>query len=131
MSIIQYTAVGRRKRAVARVFLRPGSGKIVVNKKPVEEYFFNRDFWLNRILEPLLKTSTLDKFNILVTVHGGGISGQADAIRLGIARALIEFNQNNRIVLKASGLLTRDAREVERKHYHKHKARKSSQYSKR
>ncbi len=128
---VQYSATGRRKRAIARVIIRPGTGDFKVNGRDLTEYFCNREFWLERIREPLARTNSIEKFNVLVNVNGGGIKGQADAIRLGVARALIELTESNRSVLKALGMLTRDAREVERKHYYHHKARKMPQYSKR
>jgi len=127
---IQYHGVGRRKTAVARVYLRPGSGKIVVNRRDFDEYFPNRVLKMI-IRQPLLLTETADKFDILVNVRGGGTSGQAGAIRHGIARALLEYNPELRPRLKAAGLLTRDAREVERKKYGQPKARKRFQFSKR
>ena len=131
MATIQYNGTGRRKRAVARVIIRPGSGKFIVNGRPLEEYFFGRSLWLSRVKEPLDRTSTETKLDIIVLVDGGGIKGQADAIRMGLARALVEFDFSHKAILKPMGMLTRDAREVERKHYYKHKARKSPQYSKR
>ncbi len=130
MAEIQYHGVGRRKTAVARVYLRPGSGKIVVNRRDFDEYFPNRVLKMI-IRQPLLLTETADKFDILVNVRGGGTSGQAGAIRHGIARALLEYNPELRPRLKAAGLLTRDAREVERKKYGQPKARKRFQFSKR
>lgn len=128
---VQYSATGRRKRSIARVILRPGTGEAKVNGRDLNEYFCERQLWLERVLEPFVRANLDKKFNLLVTVQGGGIKGQADAIRLGIARALVEFNEGNRATLKAFGLLTRDAREVERKHYYCQKARKMPQYSKR
>jgi small subunit ribosomal protein S9 len=127
----QFAATGRRKRAVARVFLKPGKGKITVNKRDVNEYFSLRQMWIEKVTEPLLRTSTEAKVDVMVNINGGGKKGQAEAISLGIARALLEFDAGNRPTLKALGLLTRDAREVERKHYYCHKARKMPQYSKR
>ena len=126
-----YTGTGRRKRAVARVFIKPGSGKFIVNKRELTEYFCNNLAFLEAIKEPLVRTNNLNKFDIVVSVFGGGIKGQSDAIKLGLARALLRFNLSHRAPLKAAGLFTRDAREVERKHYYKRKARKSPQYSKR
>lgn len=128
---VQYSATGRRKRAIARVILRPGTGEVKVNGRDLKEYFCERQFWLERVLEPLVRSNTAEKFNVLVNVYGGGIKGQADAIRLGVARALVEFSESNRALLKSFGLLTRDAREVERKKYYRRKARKMPQYSKR
>ncbi len=131
MTTLQYNGTGRRKRAIARVFIKPGSGKIIVNNKDVNEYFCNNLSFLEAIKEPLVRTNNLNKFDILVNVNGGGIKGQSDAVKMGLARALLMFNLSNRTPLKAAGLLTRDSREVERKHYYKRKARKSPQYSKR
>ncbi|MGA9751304.1 MAG: 30S ribosomal protein S9 [Acidobacteriota bacterium] len=130
MSVIQYQGTGRRKTSVARVYLRPGKGTISVNKREFENYFPNP---LHRMLiqSPLVMTSTLDKFDIFVNVQGGGSSGQAGAVRHGISRALLEYNQELRGKLKAAGMLTRDAREVERKKYGHPKARKRFQFSKR
>ena len=130
MAEIQYYGTGRRKTAVARVYLRPGSGKIVVNRRDFDEYFPNRVLKMV-IRQPLLLTETADKFDILVNVRGGGPSGQAGAIRHGISRALLEYNPELRPRLKAAGLLTRDARRVERKKYGQPKARKRFQFSKR
>ncbi len=130
MAEIQYYGTGRRKTAVARVYLRPGSGKITVNRRDFEEYFPNRVLKMV-IRQPLLLTETADKFDILVNVCGGGPSGQAGAIRHGISRALLEYNPELRPRLKSAGLLTRDARQVERKKYGQPKARKRFQFSKR
>ena len=130
MAITQYYGTGRRKSSVARVYLRPGKGNIVVNRTPIEDYF-NRDSIKQVLKQPLALTSSLDDFDILVNVQGGGKSGQAGAVRLGIARALCEANPENRAVLKKSGLLTRDARKVERKKYGQPGARKKFQFSKR
>jgi len=127
---IQYYGTGRRKTSVARVYLRPGSGKIVVNKRDFDDYFPNRVLKMV-IRQPLLLTETDDTFDILVNVEGGGPSGQAGAIRHGISRALLEYNAELRPRLKSVGFLTRDAREVERKKYGQPKARKRFQFSKR
>jgi len=127
---IQYYGTGRRKTSVARVYLRPGSGKITVNRRDFDEYFPNRVLKMV-IRQPLRLTETDDKFDILVNVRGGGSTGQAGAIRHGISRALIEYNPELRPRLKAAGLLTRDARKVERKKYGQPKARKRFQFSKR
>jgi len=127
---IQYYGTGRRKTSVARVYLRPGSGKIVVNRRDFEDYFPNQVLKMV-IRQPLLLTETADKFDILVNVDGGGPSGQAGAIRHGISRALLEYNGELRPQLKAVGFLTRDARKVERKKYGQPKARKRFQFSKR
>lgn len=130
MAEIQYYGTGRRKTSVARVYLRPGSGKIEVNKRDFDDYFPNRVLKMV-IRQPLLLTETADKFDILVNVQGGGPAGQAGAIRHGISRALLEFNAELRPRLKTAGFLTRDAREVERKKYGQPKARKRFQFSKR
>jgi small subunit ribosomal protein S9 len=127
---IQYYGTGRRKTSVARVYLRPGSGKIVVNRRDLDEYFPNQVLKMV-IRQPLLLTETADKFDILINVKGGGPTGQAGAIRHGISRALLEFNGELRPQLKAVGFLTRDARKVERKKYGQPKARKRFQFSKR
>jgi len=127
---IQYYGTGRRKTAVARVYLRPGSGKITVNRRDFDEYFPNQVLKMV-IRQPLLLTETADKFDILVNVDGGGPTGQAGAIRHGISRALLEFNAELRPQLKSVGFLTRDARKVERKKYGQPKARKRFQFSKR
>jgi small subunit ribosomal protein S9 len=121
---------GRRKTSVARVFIKPGKGEIIVNDKKYDEYF-NRELHRRSVLKPLEVVNTLDKIDAYITVKGGGVTGQADAIKLGLARALIEFNNSYRKALKTEGLVTRDPRMVERKKYGKPKARKSAQYSKR
>ena len=126
--LIQST--GRRKRAVARVRFRPGTGTITVNKRPVEEYFPN-DTHRMVLTEPLKLTSNTETYDIDVTMHGGGVSGQAGALRLGISRALIALDEELRPVLKKAGFLTRDSREKESKKYGLKKARKAPQYSKR
>ena len=126
----QYYGTGRRKEAVARVFLRPGNGKVTVNGQDFNEYFQG----LVRAvaaLEPLGAVDALGRFDAYITVRGGGKSGQIDAIKLGIARALVQYNPDYRAKLKPLGFLTRDARVVERKKYGKHKARRAPQYSKR
>lgn len=130
MAEIQYYGTGRRKTAVARVYLRPGSGNISVNRRDFDEFFPNQVLKMV-IRQPLLLTETADKFDILVNVQGGGSSGQAGAIRHGIARALLEYNAELRPRLKAAGFLTRDPRKVERKKYGQPKARKRFQFSKR
>ena len=130
MASIQYYGTGRRKTAVARVYLRPGTGKITVNRRDFEMYFPNRVLKMV-IRQPLLITETAEKFDILVNVAGGGMSGQAGAIRHGLARALLEFNPELRPRLKSAGFLTRDARKVERKKYGQPKARRRFQFSKR
>lgn len=127
----QIVTIGRRKSSVARVFLRAGSGSIVVNDRALETYF---PFELHRItvLQPFkVSGANPGEFDILVNVQGGGVSGQAEAVRLGITRALMEQDGTHRPALKKAGLVTRDPREVERKKYGKRKARRSTQFSKR
>ncbi len=121
---------GRRKESVARVFIKAGSGRIVVNDKPVDEYF-SRETGRMVVRQPLVLTDSLNKFDIMVNVAGGGESGQAGAVRHGITRALIDFSAEMKPTLKAAGLVTRDAREVERKKVGFHKARRRKQFSKR
>jgi small subunit ribosomal protein S9 len=121
---------GRRKQAVARVRLRPGTGTITVNKRTLEDYFPNRTHQMI-ITEPLRLTELVEAYDIDVTMDGGGTTGQAGALRLGIARSLIELDPELRAVLKRAGFLTRDAREKESKKYGLKKARKAPQYSKR
>src|SRR5579885_47735 len=123
-------STGRRKSAVARVRLLPGAGNIVVNDRSLEDYC-PRDTSRMRILEPFELTETKGQFDIVVRVEGGGISAQADAVRHGISRALVESSETLRPALRKAGMLTRDPREVERKKYGRHKARKRPQYSKR
>jgi small subunit ribosomal protein S9 len=130
MAITQFYGTGRRKSSVARVYLRPGHGRIVVNKTPLDNYF-NRESVKQVLKQPLAVTENLESFDIFVNVSGGGKTGQAGAIRLGISRALCESNPALRTVLKASGFLTRDARKVERKKYGQPGARKKFQFSKR
>ena len=126
----QYLGTGRRKSAVARVFLRLGSGRIEINKQPPEQYFPSESLKI-KVRQPLLASETDGKFDVMVRVHGGGKSGQADAVRLGIARALQNYNSELRPLLKKSGYLTRDPRKHERKKYGRPGARKRFQYSKR
>ena len=121
---------GRRKSSVARVFLKAGSGKIVVNEKPVDDYF-SRETGRMVVRQPLVLTDNLNRFDIMVNVAGGGESGQAGAVRHGITRALIDLDASMKPTLKAAGLVTRDAREVERKKVGFHKARRRKQFSKR
>lgn len=128
--LIQYYGTGRRKTATARVYLRPGDGNITVNKRTFEGYFRNETLRMI-IRQPLQVTETLGKFDVLVTVSGGGVSGQAGAIRHGIARALLQFNIELRRRLKKAGFLTRDPRMKERKKYGQKGARKRFQFSKR
>ena len=130
MAAVQYYGTGRRKTSTARVFLRPGSGAININYRTFET-FFPTEALRTQIRQPLLLTETADKFDILATVAGGGVSGQAGALRLGIARALVEYNTELRKRLKDEGLLTRDARAKERKKYGMAGARKRFQFSKR
>ena len=130
MAVAQYYATGRRKSSTARVFLRPGTGVITVNYKPVEASF-PTDSVRAHIRQPLLITETSDKFDVLATTAGGGVVGQAGALKLGIARALCEYNVELRPTLKKAGLLTRDARAKERKKYGLAGARKRFQFSKR
>tara|TARA_Y100000748_G_C15294750_1_gene409903 strand:- start:209 stop:610 length:402 start_codon:yes stop_codon:yes gene_type:complete len=127
---VQYYGTGRRKDSVARVYLRPGEGNIVVNKRPLEEYF-GRDTLKMILRQPLEITDSLKKFDIIVNVHGGGLSGQAGAIRHGISRALLLAVEDSRGALKKEGMLTRDSRKVERKKYGQPGSRKKYQYSKR
>lgn len=122
--------VGRRKTSVARVYLRNGSGKVTVNDREFENYFPVKEHRDN-ILLPFVITQTLGKYDVFANVTGGGVSGQSDAIRLGIARALVDINPDFRPLLKEEGLLRRDPRMVERKKYGQKKARKRFQFSKR
>lgn len=121
---------GRRKSAIARVFIKPGKGDIVVNDKPVD-VFFSRETGRMVVRQPLVLTETLDKFDIMVNVCGGGESGQAGAVRHGITRALIDYDASLKPTLSKAGLVTRDAREVERKKVGLRKARRRKQFSKR
>lgn len=134
MSIIQYYGTGRRKSSIARVYLKPGKGifNLIVNKRKrtFDEYFPLKIHKLT-IYKPLTITNTIENFDIYLNVNGGGVSAQTDAIKLGISRALLEFNSELRPILKNAGLLTRDPREKERKKYGLLKARKASQYHKR
>lgn len=130
MAIEQFIGTGRRKTSVARVRLVPGNGKITINNRDIEE-FFNYETLRVVVREPLSITETLEKFDVLVKIEGGGFTGQAGAIRHGIARALIESDPELRPILKKAGYLTRDSRMKERKKYGLKKARKSPQFSKR
>jgi small subunit ribosomal protein S9 len=130
VAFTQHLGTGRRKSAIARVFLRPGNGQITVNSRPYNEYF-TTETSRAVVRQPLLATETADKFDVLVLCNGGGHAGQADAARLGIARALVEFNSELRGRLKAAGFLTRDPRIHERKKYGQKGARKRFQFSKR
>ncbi|HJR14546.1 MAG TPA: 30S ribosomal protein S9 [Rhodanobacteraceae bacterium] len=126
----QNSGTGRRKTSAARVFLRKGGGAIVVNGKPLDE-FFGRETSRMIVRQPLELTQMADKFDIKVNVAGGGITGQAGAIRLGIARALVEYDETLKAPLRRAGFMTRDARAVERKKVGLHKARRATQFSKR
>lgn len=130
MADTQYYSTGRRKSSAARVFIRPGSGNITVNKRPLDQYF-GRQTARMIVRQPLQLTETEKNFDIAVTVNGGGNSGQAGAIRHGITRALMEYDETLRPALRRAGLVTRDARVVERKKVGLHKARKKPQFSKR
>lgn len=130
MSVSYNYGTGRRKSAVARVFMKAGKGDIVVNDKPVD-VFFSRETGRMVVRQPLTLTDTLSKFDIMVNVTGGGESGQAGAVRHGITRALIDYDASFKAVLKQAGLVTRDAREVERKKVGLRKARRRKQFSKR
>ena len=130
MATTQNYGTGRRKSSAARVFLRPGKGSIVVNGRALDE-FFGRETSRMIVRQPLELTKLGEKFDILVTVEGGGNTGQAGAIRLGIARALVEYDETLKSPLRKAGIMTRDAREVERKKVGLHKARRATQFSKR
>lgn len=126
-----FVATGRRKTAIARVFLKPGKGHIMINGKKPEDHVGNVVNFLELIKKPLKAIKALEKYDVIAKVNGGGTSGQADAIRLGIARALIKVKEDNKQVLKVQGLLTRDPRDKERKKYGQRKARARYQRSKR
>ena len=130
MAIQQNYGTGRRKSSAARVYLRKGSGAIVVNGKPLD-IFFGRETARMIVRQPLQLVEATEKFDVLVSVAGGGTTGQAGAIRLGIARALVEYDENLKAPLRKAGFMTRDAREVERKKVGLRKARRATQYSKR
>ena len=130
MAMQQNYGTGRRKSSAARVFLRPGSGEITINQRPINQ-FFGRETARMIVRQPLELTQMTDKFDVLVTVAGGGTTGQAGAIRLGISRALVEYDENLKGDLRRAGFMTRDAREVERKKVGLHKARRAPQFSKR
>ena len=130
MAAVQYYGTGRRKTSTARVFLRPGTGAITVNYRTFEG-FFPTEALRTQIRRPLVLTENTEKFDVLATVEGGGVSGQAGAVRLGISRALVEYNAELRKALKEEGMLTRDARAKERKKYGMAGARKRFQFSKR
>ena len=129
-AIVQYLGTGRRKKSVARVFLRPGKGEIKVNDRPFENYFPTESARA-LVRGPLAATETMDKFDLVILADGGGVAGQAGAARMGIARALVEFNAELRAKLKKLGFLTRDPRAHERKKYGQKGARKRFQFSKR
>jgi small subunit ribosomal protein S9 len=134
LSIVQYYGTGRRKTSVARVYLRPGKGniKLVVNKtERIYENYFPLKKYNTNIFKPLSLTNTKDNFDLYIVVRGGGVSAQSEAIKMGISRALLQFNSELRPTLKEARLLTRDAREKERRKYGLLKARKASQYHKR
>jgi small subunit ribosomal protein S9 len=126
-----YWGTGRRKSAVARVRLVPGSGQITVNKRPGDLYFQFNAAYLSLVKAPLETLGLENDYDVLVNAHGGGLTGQSDAVRLGVARALCQLDPDNRKLLKVEGYLTRDPRAKERKKYGLHKARKAPQYSKR
>ena len=126
----QYYGTGRRKSSSARVYLTKGSGRILVNKQPLDE-FFGRETACMIVRQPLERVAMTENFDVNATVHGGGTTGQAGAIRLGLTRALMEYDEELRKPLRKAGYVTRDAREVERKKVGLHKARKATQYSKR
>jgi small subunit ribosomal protein S9 len=130
MATEQYYGTGRRKSSKARVYITKGKGEITINKRPIDE-FFGRETACMVVRQPLEKLEMTDQFDVRATVEGGGISGQAGAIRLGLTRALMEYDGELRSPLRKAGYVTRDAREVERKKVGLHKARKATQYSKR
>ena len=128
--VVQFCATGRRKQSIARVRLVPGNGQVTINNKPMEEYFGLGTLRLI-VNQPLELTNTKEKYDVLVNVHGGGLSGQAGAIKHGIARALVKADENLKADIKKAGFLTRDARVKERKKYGLKKARRAPQFSKR
>ena len=130
MASVKYYGTGRRKKSIARVYLTPGTGKITINKRDIDEYFGLETLKVV-VRQPLVATETLEKFDVLVNVHGGGFTGQAGAIRLGIARALLKADAEFRPTLKKAGYLTRDPRMKERKKYGLKAARRAPQFSKR
>ena len=130
MGKIQYMGTGRRKKSVARVFLVPGNGNVIINKRSMDEYF-GLDTLKYIVSQPLVLTDTLSRYDVKVNVHGGGFTGQAGAIRHGISRALVKSDENLRPILKREGFLTRDPRMKERKKYGLKKARRAPQFSKR
>ena len=130
MASVKYYGTGRRKKSIARVYLTPGTGKIIINKRDIDEYFGLETLKVV-VRQPLVATETLEKFDVLVNVHGGGFTGQAGAIRHGIARALLKADAEFRPTLKKAGYLTRDPRMKERKKYGLKAARRAPQFSKR
>ena len=130
MASVKYYGTGRRKKSIARVYLTPGTGKITINKRDIDEYF-GLETLKDVVRQPLVATETLEKFDVLVNVHGGGFTGQAGAIRHGIARALLKADAEFRPTLKKAGYLTRDPRMKERKKYGLKAARRAPQFSKR
>lgn len=130
MAKTAFIATGRRKKSVARVRLVPGTGTITINRRDVEDYFGLETLKMI-VRAPMTLTNTLEKYDVLVNVYGGGTTGQAGAIRLGIARALVEYDETLKTELRKAGFMTRDAREVERKKVGLHKARRATQFSKR
>lgn len=130
MADVNYYGTGRRKTSTARVWLRAGDGKITINDREPDQYF-PREYWKTHALEPLMTTQTQGKYNVVVDVKGGGLTGQAGAVRHGIARALLQADEANRKPLKSAGQLSRDPRMVERKKYGLKKARRGQQFSKR
>ena len=130
MALQQNYGTGRRKSSSARVFLRPGSGTITINQRPLDQ-FFGRETACMIVRQPLELTQLTEKFDVIATVEGGGTTGQAGAIRLGLARALVEYDESLKGDLRRAGFMTRDAREVERKKVGFHKARRRKQFSKR
>lgn len=130
MAVTQNYGTGRRKSSTARVFLRKGSGNITVNGRPLDE-FFGRETARMIVRQPLELTNHVETFDVIATVEGGGTTGQAGAIRLGLARALVEYDEVMKTELRKAGFMTRDAREVERKKVGLHKARRATQFSKR
>jgi small subunit ribosomal protein S9 len=131
MSTIAYTAIGRRKEAVAKVKLQPGTGELTVNEKPGELYFQYNSEYLNELRAPLNTLGLVNDYDICVTASGGGVKGQTDAVKLAVARAVCNMASEKRAILKPEGYLTRDYRAKERKKYGLKKARKAPQFSKR
>ncbi len=130
MAVTEFYGTGRRKTSIAKVWLRPGTGNIRINKREID-YYFPRETWKIKALEPLTVTQTKDKFDVMISVLGGGLTGQAEACSHGLARALVKSNELNKKPLKQADLLKRDPRMVESKKYGKRKARRGQQFSKR